>query len=115
MAISIEAKRLHNIRVVAAVQAAKGLIVDGHHNGDSMTKLSHVAIFGTEGSFEHVVALFDYENFCLNPVALNAEGKPVLSSGSIGCLVGSPHLEMAERIALYEDLSGHKLWNLMAV
>lgn len=115
MAVSIEVKRAHNARILSAVIAANGLIVDGHNGGQRMIQMSHVATFGQPGVKESIVCLLEGKLFCLNPVELNRDGTVELSTCSIGGNLMHKELPMAERLSTYEDWDKNQLWDLVAV
>jgi hypothetical protein len=110
----IEKIRARNAAIVEAVVAANGFVKDNHNNGREYTQLSHVAIFGQPGQREHVVALMEGKLFCLNPVELQ-DGKPELSTCSVGGNVMNKEDDMVDRIADYSDFDKNTLWDLVRV
>lgn len=83
--------------IINATKAAKGLINDAHRTG-AKTQISHLGVFG-----DHLVALHEGKLFCLNPVFLDTDGSPTLSTCSVGGNLYQPELPMEERVKTYSD------------
>lgn len=113
---AIGTKRLQKNRdIIEACLKANGVLVDGHGNGDGTTRPTHIALFGTPGRRELVVALYEDQNFCINQIDLEEDGRPVVTSNSVGGNLFQPELPMVDRIHTYSDFSGNMLWNLVAL
>ena len=69
--------------IVDAVKANNNTVIDDHNTGGKELKLAGLGLLQI-GDREHAVALLDKTVFCLNPVKMGEDGKPHLSTSSVG-------------------------------
>jgi hypothetical protein len=95
-----------NEAIIAAIKANNNVIIDQHDDRERTLTCVGLYYAGKNKQDEpiiHVVCLLEGKTFCLNPIHVDHNGKPYLSTWSVGGVVNAKNVSMEQAIANFND------------
>ena len=80
--------------IVTAVRKVNGRLFDENMPGADPFKLSHIAIYKDDKTGERVIPAFHVDHFTMNPIELDKNGVPYISSENMMGLVSTKGIEV---------------------